>query len=85
MARDALDGTPIRELALSSVYGDELGAGFSDFWKKIQDVEPEERIKFEQGRDAKSGPTARSSTGNPPRIKYQRHSPFDRPTAKPDH
>lgn len=48
MARDVLDGAPPRELALSSVYGDELGAGFSRFWKKYQAMDPEERSEIEE-------------------------------------
>ncbi len=48
MARDALEGAPLRQMALSSAYGDGLGAGFASFWKKYQDMQPEERTEFNE-------------------------------------
>jgi hypothetical protein len=48
MARDALDGASLRQMASSSVYGDEIGAGIETFWKKYQDMSHEERRELER-------------------------------------
>lgn len=52
MARDVLDGASLRQMATSSVYGDDIGADIEAFWKKYQEMPPEERAELEQsGRD----------------------------------
>ncbi|WP_328462533.1 hypothetical protein OHA21_35490 [Actinoplanes sp. NBC_00393] len=52
MARDALAGAPLRELALSSVYGDELGEAFGRGWARCQALSASERADLaEAGKD----------------------------------
>jgi hypothetical protein len=48
MARAVLnDGLPLRDLALSSTYGDELGTAFDSFWTKYQSMSPDEQIELQ--------------------------------------
>jgi hypothetical protein len=48
MARSVLnDGHPLRDLALSATYGDELGAAFDTFWTKYQSMSPDEQTELQ--------------------------------------
>ncbi|MEV0898467.1 hypothetical protein [Actinoplanes sp. NPDC049802] len=52
MARDVLDGASLRQMAASSVYGEQIGADIATFWNRYQEMTPEERAELEQyGRD----------------------------------
>ncbi|MBG0567703.1 hypothetical protein [Actinoplanes aureus] len=47
MARDVLDGASLRETATSSVYGDEIGEAFDEFWTKYQKMSPSGRNELD--------------------------------------
>lgn len=47
MAQGVLDGGSLRQAAVSSTYGDEVTAAFSQFWDKYQSLSAEERIELE--------------------------------------
>ncbi|GAA0426699.1 hypothetical protein Aca07nite_36740 [Actinoplanes capillaceus] len=40
MARDALDGASLRQMATSSVYGDEIGADIETFLEQVPGDDP---------------------------------------------
>ena len=48
MARAALDGASLRELALSETYGNEISDAFDHFWTSYQQMSPDERAELEE-------------------------------------
>ncbi|MBB2946745.1 hypothetical protein FB565_006513 [Actinoplanes lutulentus] len=48
MAREVLGGRSLREMAASSVYGDEVGVAFGDFWARYQELSPVEQAEWEE-------------------------------------
>ncbi|GGN20677.1 hypothetical protein FHR83_002034 [Actinoplanes campanulatus] len=63
MARDVLDGASLRQMAASSVYGDEIGADIETLWQKYQEMAPEERAELEQGGRDRINPRRRPQVG----------------------
>jgi hypothetical protein len=52
MARDVLDGASLRQMAASSVYGDDVGTAIGTFWHTYQQMTPEQRAELEDaGRE----------------------------------
>ncbi|MFC7530613.1 hypothetical protein [Actinoplanes sp. GCM10030250] len=48
MAQEVISGSSLREMGASSVYGDEVGAAFEEFWAKYRDMPQSERDEIVQ-------------------------------------
>jgi hypothetical protein len=57
IARDALNGASLRQMAASSVYGDDVGTALDAFWHTYQQMTPEQQAELEKtGREYVSPP-----------------------------
>lgn len=48
MSREVLAGASLRRMAVSSVYGDEIGSAFAGFWQGYQAMDAEGRTELEK-------------------------------------
>lgn len=48
LAREVLGGASLREMAASSVYGEEVGEAFGGFWASYQELSPAEQAELEE-------------------------------------
>jgi hypothetical protein len=52
MAREVIDGASLRQMAATSIYGDDIGTAIGAFWHTYQQMSPEQRAELEDaGRE----------------------------------